>query len=837
MKPRRGLIFAAAAAAAATVTAISMVLCGNASALLHGLAISHYGAKVNATTGGSFCTLPSGDTCQPGEESAIPGGFGSSGPWGVAVNADPASPDYGNIYVADQANNRVQELTPSGQFVRMFGREVNETKVNMVNAKGGTPTQTEVEEENVCTQVEVEAGAKCKAGAFGSEAGALEDPQAVAVDPTTGNVYVTESGSGNDRVDGFTANGRFILMIGKHVNETTGGNVCTQTEIEAGRKCKGGELTIPVSAEHGAFFLLAGGNEIAVGGPKDLLYVGGEHRLQEFEANGTWVGEISLENVSAGEYVGVQGVAVDQASGDVYLTYSRLGGSPSATSVYEFDANGNQLAVFPVSAREPGATVNIEGIALDSSGHLALSEEEQASTNKAFGALLDAANGKRLTEFALPPSNRFYNSVSAFSYDAAGGLYGASRYRYEMVSYLVKEGAELIIKPAGCKEGTPQESSVPFECTLNGEANPSNVKETEVWFQWATKASLESAGTLETAKQALSTSNTLGPVSAKLEGLRPNETYYYRLAGYDQNFKPPTPALISEELSTTTKVIPPKIVGEPNVSFVKPTSTVMSGELNPENAETEYFFEYGAGEALAKCPGGIIKQESCQGVASTTVLTSSTYGKIGATLEATGLQPGTTYHYRLAAVNEKQEAGVGPEGSFTTAPRPVPQAETGAATAITSTSALISGTIDPQGQPAVYTFELGIYTGAKTQYGIVLSGSTGEGATLTPETLALSGLQPGTTYAYRIAIQDAYTPHGEPVRGATHTFTTVSTAPPGLAPTIFLPIPKTCFPGMCKPTPPVCKHGFKRDKHGHCVKVKKRKPSSRKRRSLSHRHK
>jgi hypothetical protein len=68
----------------------------------------------------------------------------------------------------------------------------------------------------------------------------------------------------------------------------------------------------------------------------------------------------------------------------------------------------------------------------------------------------------------------------------------------------------------------------------------------------------------------------------------------------------------------------------------------------------------------------------CAGVFSTQILSSSVYGKIGASAVVTGLQPDTTYDYRLFAENESRTKHgehfkvTSPEASFTTAPAPSP---------------------------------------------------------------------------------------------------------------------------------------------------------------------
>jgi phosphodiesterase/alkaline phosphatase D-like protein len=179
------------------------------------------------------------------------------------------------------------------------------------------------------------------------------------------------------------------------------------------------------------------------------------------------------------------------------------------------------------------------------------------------------------------------------------------------------------------------------------------------------------------------------------------------------------------------------------------------------------------------------------------------YGQIGFTAELDGLAPSTTYSYRLLANNEYEEGGqtlggkaTGAEGTFTTAAALVPNVQTGASSALTPTSAAIAGTVDPEGVPVSYAFELGVYEGAGTQYGIVASGSSTAGNTPVEENTALSGLQPGTTYAYRLVIHSG---QGE-ARGATATFTTQGlpsvlaspTSPPLLAtPSIAFPTETT----------------------------------------------
>jgi hypothetical protein len=783
---------------------------------------SQIGAKVNSMTGGGFCSALSGDTCKPGEVSTMPGGFGEFSPKAVAVDNDSGSSSQGNIYITDSLNERVQELTPTGEFVLMFGKDVNETT-------GG----------DVCTELEVKSGIKCKAGVSSAEQGGFNLPSSVAVDPNNGDVYVSELQ--DDRVDEFSENGQFILMIGREVNQTKDAiagageaerNLCTAV---SGDTCKAAGLTVTGSTEHGALNLPGTAGQLAAGGPKDLLYVGDEHRVQEFNADGTWASELPLAQISSEPITKARALALDQSNGDLYLEY----GGPNApaqlsSTVYGFDAAGEQIAEFVLRPREASARLKLEGIALDSSGRLAVIEVEEPiglgmeKEDKYFGSLVNVATGKPITEFTVLPGGKAGSDIygiafSAGSVGAGEELYAASINRGEIVGYVPKVVAELVTGTIACAEEGQQGSSVVLECGLNGQVNPENVAKTEAFFLWSnTEEALDGPGTHETTRQPIMDGSALVSVSpAVIAGQRPNEHIYYELAGFDELVQPPEPALTGEDLSTVTPLVAPVIVGKPSVSFVKSSSAVMSGTLNPENASTEFYFEYRAdhkpGEAeylpgeetlSQRCPGGV-REEGCPGVKTTAIAESAAYTNLATTLEATGLQPSTVYSYRLvgesknAAKNLKRNSleaqNDAEEGEFTTARAPAPQAETGPASAIGVTSATVSGRVDPDGQPATYHFELGTSNGAETGYGIVFSGSAGSSSVPVEERLGLAGLNPGTEYAYLISIESGY----GTASGAANIFTTAGLPAALPLPTILpqLPTPKTNFPK--EPSKPV----------------------------------
>jgi NHL repeat len=716
----------------------------------------------------------------------IAGGF--EYPDGVAVENDATSSRHGDVYVADKGNHRVQVLTATGAFVEMFGSEVNaKTKGNLCTAAPGEP---------------------CQAGVNSAAAGLFSAPYSITIDPSSGDVFIaeyvfTEAGFGL-RVQKLTADGAFLYEIGKEVNTTKDKeagateaekNLCSETEIEKGGECGGPASSVPGSGENSAFNFESGrGDLLAVGGTgaNDLLYVGDESRVQEFEAaSGKWFGEISLTSIPAQPGSKVQEIAYDSENGNVYIVY------PGGNRVYEFNPEGKPEPLsIPVKPRHEGREVVIEAMALDGSGHLAVVAEESVGGGQLFGVLYDASTGHRISGFATPAGA---TEGRGLGFSSTGNLYAflpdpALEGNQEVLVYEAQPIAELTIGSSACGPGAEYESSATFACTLNGEANPEGASETEAWFEYGRTPALGE----KTPVQAVATVESLHV----LVSLSPNETYYYQLAGFDHNLKPPEEAFASEQAVIDTPLVAPSVFGVPAVSVVRPSSAALFGELDPNNAHTEYLFQYSSESgALAKCAG--LATGSCPGVEGTPVLSSAVYGKIGAVAEVSGLQSSKVYYYRLVAEDESRISPIkhffvtGPEGSFETALAPQPSAQTGAYSTVTSTSATITGAVNPDGVPAGYAFELGVYNGAGTQYTIVYSAEAGSGNAPVEESLPVTGLQPGTTYAYRIDVSSGYIANeAHALQGAPVTFTTggvptVLASPASLA---TLAVPAIAFP-------------------------------------------
>src|ERR1700722_2191872 len=369
---------------AAVLVFALLVPVGHAWASAEGITLvpaSRFGSGVDERSGGNGCAVGSGEECQTRGGSS--GAGGSYYPASVAV--DPKTND---IYVADVAGDRVQELTATGAFISMFGWDVNETKDKK-------PSAGQVEK-NLCTAASKDL---CRTGVPGTKAGQLAFLASVTVDPVTGDVYVLQSGPLDFSVDKYTSDGRLLWMLGRGVNRRTKGDLCREPEIKRGR-CGAGAENPSESTEHGAFKSTAqSGDLLAVGGPKHLLYVGDEHRVQVFAADGQWKREIPLESLSGQPHSSVVALALN-TSGDLYLAY-RAGPIESylptgaANIVHELGPNDEQIAEYPVLVKHFGALDSINGMALDRQGQLAIiGVELGAGSSGRFGLLYQTGSGR-----------------------------------------------------------------------------------------------------------------------------------------------------------------------------------------------------------------------------------------------------------------------------------------------------------------------------------------------------------------------------------------------------------------------------------------------------------
>ena len=181
---------------------------------------------------------------------------------------------------------------------------------------------------------------------------------------------------------------------------------------------------------------------------------------------------------------------------------------------------------------------------------------------------------------------------------------------------------------------------------------------------------------------------------------------------------------------------PPPALVTLSATAVTRTNATLNGMVNPNGYPTTAWFQWGTTTNY-----GYLTPVTGMGDGTNALPVSALVA---------GLTLGTTYHFRAAATNV---AGVvyGSDHSLTALPPP--EVWTLPATAVTTTSATLNGTVNPNGSPTAAWFQWG----TTTNYGNLTSVTAlGSGTTALPLSAPLAGLTPGVTYHFRVAATNDY---------------------------------------------------------------------------------
>ena len=262
--------------------------------------------------------------------------------------------------------------------------------------------------------------------------------------------------------------------------------------------------------------------------------------------------------------------------------------------------------------------------------------------------------------------------------------------------------------------------------TLNANVNP-NGGATTVYFQYGTTTNYGSV----TATSNLAATNSTLAVNSAVSGLSPVTLYHFRVVATNS-----AGTNAGGDLTFTTAAAAPTAFVQA-AADVTTNSATFYGIVNPNGAATVAYFEYG--------------MTTNYGNVSSVTNLPATNSVLDVSNNITGLFAGTVYYYRLVATNSIGTAFSG-RTNFTTV-AVLPTAATLSATNVTTSGALLQGSVNPNNSTDTSVrFEYGV----TTNYGTITS-LTALAATNTSILVSnsVSGLLSNTIYNYRIVASNS----------------------------------------------------------------------------------
>jgi DNA-binding beta-propeller fold protein YncE len=480
-------------------------------------------------------------------------------------------------------------------------------------------------------------------GSFGS----LE-PNGIAVDQASGQTYAADSEaqavdvfetSTGDQLAGLdgslTPAGGFGARLSVAADDATGDvfvldsadDVVDEFDSGGAYICQITGAAIPSASEcnglagsetpSGAF---SNPDGIAVDQATGEIYVGdaADEVLDVFGSGGEYLRQISLAPV-AGELAASepQGLAVSDFNGRVYLT------NVVPAAVFVFDAAGSFVETMSgadTPAGSFGAAAIVAVAVQNSSGRIFVattdSESPALDVFDAEGAYLPVRFGRSFTH------------PLGLGFDQAGGILDVGDV----------PAAPLVIGTFGPAAIVPDVTTSapgavgPHGATLNGSVGPDEIPLTECFFEWGTSTSYDHTAACVPAAGAIPADSAAHPVSAELSGLQAGTTYHYRLVAANANGADQG----ADELLETP---PPPAIGGVEAIGLTPSGADLVAQIDPQGFDTTYRFEYGTDVSYGTSipvPDGDIGSGS---------------GPVAVSQHVSGLTAGTTYHFRVVATN------------------------------------------------------------------------------------------------------------------------------------------------------------------------------------------
>jgi hypothetical protein len=596
------------------------------------------------------------------EKSFAPaGGFANFGPQGVAVDQGSET-----VYVADAGAGTVFVFEPDGTPA---------SKPQLTKADGTTVFP------------------------FGTPTGVAVDNSGGA---TEGYVYVADPGAKSVRQ--FNAAG-----------SATAFDPITVADLPAEGTAQAGGLQ-PV-ANSGSW----APNGVAVA-PNGDIYVADPSNgvVDVFSASGTFLRQLGSGQLPSAVWVAVDGV------GNAYVT--------SSNGLVKFDAAGKCLdSCAPI---DPAGTL---GVAVDdSSGHVYASEGAKIAEYDSAGTLVSTFGGPTADPEFGGLQVAFGVAVNSTSEEVYVVDLFPDPATNENLAYIF---GPLVTIPSTAS--TVATNLRPVAATLNGTVDPDGEAVTSCEFEYGISADYGLTVPCAESEAAIGSGTEPVPVHADISGLTPEGTYFFRLVAGNANGSVLFPGA---EFNTTSAVgLVPQAQSEDNGYSLTLNALVKDWSSPLSDCHFEYVTEAGfqanGGSFSDLKTGGSV---ACEPAAATIPVDDAEHAVAG---KISGLLGNSPYRWRIVATN-----GYGTSSSaaqeLTSAETP-PIVETGAASQRTTTSAVLNGQLNPSALQSTYFFEYG----TTTSYGSrapAVSGVAGNGRSMVAVSEGISGLEPGTTYHFRL---------------------------------------------------------------------------------------
>jgi DNA-binding beta-propeller fold protein YncE len=445
---------------------------------------------------------------------------------------------------------------------------------------------------------------------------ALWADNAIAVDSGagahSGDVYVADAAHGV--VDLFDENGHYLCQITGKANPS-------------GSECNGAAGSqVPDSA-----FEPVG---VAVDPSNGHLYVANfaGDAVDEFSAAGAYLGEVTDPSLK-----GPFEIALD-STGALYAMSLNV----SPQKVLKFGPSGSlQYTV----------AENPIGLAVDQA-----TDEVYVSTAHAGQQAIDVYDSAGNLEegFLLSSGEETYPSL-AINPDT-GMLYAAYFLIFDHPPVVEVFGPDAILPLVTTNPASGVEETA---ATLLGEAVPDPDEVVSCFFEYGPTSDYGQTAPCSPAPPFTAAS----PVSANLTGLAASTTYHFRLVAKTAPPPPRTRAIPAYGVDRTFSTVGHPTVEEESTDGLARTAATLHAQINPHAFASEGRFEY-VDAAHFESEGGFASPAT-----KSTPLIPLGDGIAPVPLSAslTGLEVGTTYHFRAVASNER--GGIaGPGSTFTTRP-------------------------------------------------------------------------------------------------------------------------------------------------------------------------